>query len=285
MKVEWVHPSWRDLVIDCVADDTQARQHFLRRSGTHGIVLALSTGGGGSGQRRLPLVRSDQDWDALTDRLFEMMTGLELPDLIAVFAAMSEAIDALGGTTAFDEACATARTVLARTGATWNLTHKPIPLDALYGWLALGRRLEPRPEPPDLSATWVDLLPARAPNVGDRLGVERFVEWLALCVALWSYDETLRNRVGFGVEQKYVMVAFLTRVEQAHVAREPEIAEPVPRALDSVAVLAPELAGYAQHIRNRLRHETAITVPADLAPEPTYYRGETFDVRRVMLDL
>jgi len=287
MKVEWVHPSWRDLVIGCLTADSQARRHFLCRSGAHGLVLALSTGGGESGERLLPLVGSDQDWDVLTDRLFAVVTELELSDLIAVLAALSEAIGELGGTTAVKEACATARTVLARTGGAWDCARKPIPPDALYAWIALARRLGPRPPPPDLSATWVELLPACAPEVGDRVGVERFAEWLALCELLWDYDESLRDRLAFGTEQVHMMVVFLTRIEQAHLADGPTkaIAEPVPRALDSIAKLAPELGGFARHIRNRLRRETAIATSIELAPEPVYYRGETFDVRRVMRDL
>src|SRR5262249_28804947 len=166
-----------------------------------------------------------------------------------------------------------ARTVLARTSAAWDLAHKPIPPDALYAWIALARRLTPRPSSPDLKATWVELLPACAPGVGDRTGVERFVEWLSLCELLWDYDESLRDRLTFGTEQVHMMVVFLTRVEQAHLADAPTkaIAEPVPRALDSIAKLAPELAGFARPIRGRLRRETAIATSIELGPAPVYY--------------
>jgi hypothetical protein len=54
-SVTWVHPSWRDLVIDELAADADARRRFLARCTIDGLVLALSTGGGASGERALPL--------------------------------------------------------------------------------------------------------------------------------------------------------------------------------------------------------------------------------------
>ena len=49
MRVAWVHPTWRDLVIERLAADAELRRRFLARCGPHGIVLALSTSGGAEG--------------------------------------------------------------------------------------------------------------------------------------------------------------------------------------------------------------------------------------------
>src|SRR5437588_9773703 len=63
--VEWMHPSWRDLVIDHLASDDQARETFLQRCGLQGFLLALSTAGGATGERKSPLLVRAEDWDAL----------------------------------------------------------------------------------------------------------------------------------------------------------------------------------------------------------------------------
>jgi hypothetical protein len=42
MRVAWVHPTWRDLVIERLAADATLRR---RHRGPHEILLALSTGG------------------------------------------------------------------------------------------------------------------------------------------------------------------------------------------------------------------------------------------------
>lgn len=289
MRIEWVHPSWRDLVIERLASDSTARRHFLSASGAHGLVLALPTAGGSFGERSLPLVGSDQDWDAVTDRLYALIAELELPELEAMFAALSEAIFQLGDRHGRDEACAAAGTALTRTAALWDASRKPIALDALHAWISLARNLAPRPEVPDLSVTWVELLPARAPQLDGRADVERFADWLGLCELLWGYDPDLRERLGFGVEQVHVMVVFLTRVERA---RSSEVAglpksssDAVFRALSSIGSLAPELSGYAQFIRARLDDEVEFGSAQLPPPSRPFYRGETFDVRRVLLDL
>ncbi len=284
MRIEWVHPSWRDLVIERLASDGAARRHFLSSSAIHGLVLALSTAGGSVGERNLPLVGCDQDWDALTDRLYALIAELELPELEAMFAALSEAIVALGDRHGRDEACAAAGIVLTRTAALWDASRKPIALDALYAWISLARNLAPRPAPPDLSVTWVELLPARAPQLDDRVGLERFADWLNVCELLWSYDADLRERLGFGVEQVHVMITFLTRVEQAG---QPggESSQLLRRALTSIGSLAPELSGYAQFIAARLDDEVGFGSTHVPPPDPPFYRSQRFDVRRVLLDL
>src|SRR6185437_13150817 len=73
VRVAWVHPTWRDLVIERLAADAELRHRFLGRCGPHGVVLALSTGGGARGERRLPLLRDDKDWDAVGDRIYALV--------------------------------------------------------------------------------------------------------------------------------------------------------------------------------------------------------------------
>src|SRR3954451_1044110 len=45
-NVGWVHPSWRDLVIDRLSADAGARSRFTRVAGIEGVELALSVAGG-----------------------------------------------------------------------------------------------------------------------------------------------------------------------------------------------------------------------------------------------
>ena len=72
MRVDWVHPSWRDLVIEELAEDAETRRHFLARCGVDGAAIALSGSGGAEGARERPLLREDADWDALGDGLYSL---------------------------------------------------------------------------------------------------------------------------------------------------------------------------------------------------------------------
>ncbi len=66
---EWVHPSWRDLVIDCLIEHRITRRRFLGRCSIAGIALSLSSAGGASGERSLPLLLEATDWDYLRSNL------------------------------------------------------------------------------------------------------------------------------------------------------------------------------------------------------------------------
>ncbi len=95
LGIGWVHPSWRDLVIDELRGDPDARQRFLSASAVDGVTLAVSHAGGSAGERTLPLMIADADWDALGDRLHELRRELEDRELARVLLALSGALDAV----------------------------------------------------------------------------------------------------------------------------------------------------------------------------------------------
>src|SRR5882757_9830620 len=74
-RIEWMHPSWRDLVIDHLARDAASRQKFLSRCGLQGFLLALSSAGGATGERAIPLLVQPRDWQALSESLPTVLTS------------------------------------------------------------------------------------------------------------------------------------------------------------------------------------------------------------------
>ena len=57
LTVQWIHPSYRDLVIDELSQDQSLRLRFLQMANLEGIKLALSQAGGAKGERHLPLLK------------------------------------------------------------------------------------------------------------------------------------------------------------------------------------------------------------------------------------
>jgi hypothetical protein len=283
MRVQWVHPTWRDLVIAQLAGDEAARRQFLHRCGVYGIELALSTAGGPSGASRLRLIACDADWDAVTDRLFALVLELEPTELLALLACLHEAIEDLRGSREGAEAQALARTTLARVATLWDAAGAPIPLVQLAAWLDVAGRLEPEPSPPRLSLTWVELLPASVPEPDDRAAVERFADWLTLCELLWDYNFELKAQLGHNDEHVELMASFVGRVELHKSLPRPE-AEQVLRALELIAELEPDLQPLARFVGRDLR--TAAAPPSGLAPDvPEPPPPELFEVQRVLADL
>jgi hypothetical protein len=297
MRVEWVHPSWRDLVIDHLADDPAARSQFLSGCGAHGALLALSSGGGNRGNRELPLLTGDADWDALTDRIYRLAPDLDTRELFAVLDSISHAITVLDRGAARLEAEALARTVLTRIASHWDATNAPIALPALEAWLALADRLPhgpASPAPPDLKPTWAELLPVTAPDLTDRDSVERFADWLTFADLLREHRPDHLHRFRFRNQllgdHMRVINMFLDRVDEVGRRLQPACREQVERALDRIETLAPELADLSRYFLSRLRASRARLGRDTPHRRSDPIMGEApgwrlFDVERVLRDL
>jgi len=118
-RVAWVHPSWRDLVIEELAGNRDARRLFLERCSLEGALVALSRGGGRSGERRWPLLVTDGDWDRLAQRLHELAPELADPDVTRLLTALE---DALRDSSAAEraEVAALTETALRALAAAWS---------------------------------------------------------------------------------------------------------------------------------------------------------------------
>lgn len=209
MRVAWVHPTWRDLVIERLAGDADLRRHFLARCGPHGVVLALSTAGGAAGERALPLVVDDEDWDALGDRIYRLVPELDHAELAAVLRAVRDAVAAVTHHwIAAGEARVLARMTLTRTGSLWEAAGTPVLLDCIDAWLSLSEALEPRVWPTFLAPTWADLLPTSLPDPRELAETRRFTDWVTLCELLGEFSSDLLDLLGYGPEQERLIHRF-----------------------------------------------------------------------------
>lgn len=199
-----MHPSWRDLVIDELAGDPAARPRFLSAVGLDGALLALSTAGGARGERLLPLLAADADWDALGDRVRALGGELDARGHARLLDAMTAAIGATdrADPERYREAVALAEQALAHAVTLCDHGPQPLEVDLLRSWYALAGRVGVAPAPPALDRTWAALLPASdeldapsdfcAPSE-----LERFDTWLALCEVLADHDRPALHRLGF----------------------------------------------------------------------------------------
>lgn len=297
----WVHPTWRDLVIDRLGDDEEARRRFLSRCGAHGAALALSVGGGAEGERRLPLVRGDEDWDALSDRLHAVLPELEPQELVTVLRALRMAVGELAsdrdGTQAQlrdrdrirAELASLARIVLERAARTWDTAGEPIALPLLDAWLSLAAAVPDPPVAPALALTWAELLPARPPALDDTAEVQRLADWLVLYGMLRHLAPQLLGPFEPGADQLRIVSDFLDEVaSELPTGR----SEPVLRALEAAADCLLEVRGRASMLAGFVRQELGAAGELDSpraggGPGPAV-PGEIedeFSVRRVLADL
>jgi hypothetical protein len=287
MRIAWVHPSWRDLVIDHLARDGDVRTRYLRSSSIHGVLLALSAEGGSDGARRLPLLRSDDDWDAVNDRVYELAPSVESAELIGLLGAVTGALEALRDTIAAVEVDALARTLLSRLSAVWATDHDPIPVPELEAWVDLATRISPRPPTPVVANTWVELLCVGPPDISDYQSLERFADWLALADLLRRYDTDLLLELGFPAQPPDSVRGFLEALAGDDAARRLTSADHALRALAHIPWLFPHLAeNVSWHVGPpRDRSDDAPSPWGEPSPDLELIWSGELDIARVLNDL
>ena len=111
-----------------------------------------------------------------------------------------------------------------------------ISVDALIAWARVAVKLEPRPEPPAVAMTWLELEPHHAPETPQEL--ERFADWLRLAELLQEHDPALLEKLEFPHRYTGVLADFADRSPGDEPVLERELRI---ETLDRLAELDPEL--------------------------------------------
>jgi hypothetical protein len=294
LGVGWVHPSWRDLVINELREDATARQRFLEACGLHGAMLALSQAGGVAGERTLPLLVNDSDWDRLGDRMPPLAGQLEDQELTQLLLALQglRAVDI--ARTQKHEARNLAANVLTAIARRWDQEHRPLSPSMLEHWYAL-KEWAPGPiRPPQLGLTWAELYPSFPSGQLDRSELARADEWLALAQTLGAHaPDTLAN-LGFFERDQELLTRLAKTLEGITDQETRPVAESILTRIQELAPGGAYLA--ARHALTTIEQESSSDrrwwVPEDIptppsndpvSSHPAEFNRE--DVYRVLTDL
>ena len=195
-SVTWVHPSWRDVAIDALADDAEERQRFLHACEVDGLALALSVAGGAAGERSLPLLRSDADWDALADRLHDVLRYGRDEDVVRLLDVLETALAAPLGERAEAEVVALAEHALDMAGRRLDEVAPPAPVELLVGWLELGTAVGQAEVHPAVVAAWIELVPTEHTDLDDPEERRRNEAWARLARSLRHHSYETFERLG-----------------------------------------------------------------------------------------
>jgi hypothetical protein len=295
LGIGWVHPSWRDLVIDELREDTAARWRFLEACSLHGTMLALSHEGGVAGERTLPLLVGDADWDRLGDRLGHLVNELEDHDLAQLLLALDGVRTAEVARSEKWEARSLAAYLLNAIARRWDERHRPLPVFLLENWYAL-REWAPRfIEPPEMSLSWAELYPG-SPSAGglDRSELARADEWLTLAQTLLRYDPDTLTGLGFFHRDQTLLGELAETLERTTNADNRPLAHSILTRIQELVPGAAYLA--AQHALIAIQHDTEgerrwwepEDIPAPPTTDPALTAPAQFtrqDVDRVLRDL
>jgi ribosomal protein L12E/L44/L45/RPP1/RPP2 len=294
LGIGWVHPSWRDLVIDQLRGDPAARQRFLSACGTDGLTLALSHAGGAAGERTLPLLIDDANWDVLADRTHDLLRELDDKDIARVLHALTGALSSVTEGPQATEAQTLATECLDTVQRAWNRRYRPVPLFLLEAWYALNAGVAEPLTAPDLGPTWVELHPGSLLLENpDRSELARAEEWLALAELLNDHDPAALEAFDFYGQDRDLLARAIATLARA--AADPDLHDLAESVLNRIRALLPELGAGARsaieigRLVDRLESDRW-WAPEDLAAPPTtdpVAAGDFTrkDVHRVLSDL
>jgi hypothetical protein len=279
--VTWVHPSWRDLVIDELAASAEARHRFLGSCGLDGLLLALSVGGGGAGERALPLLVGDADWDAATGRLERLLPTLGDPSALRLLTSLRAACEEPLDRRARSEAAALAGRVLELLRATWDAGRTPVTAGLLEAWYELAALCQALPPAQAVARAWVEVQPSPAPDLSDPAEVASLDEWSRLVAVLARHDPARLAALGFPAGQAGAIEALLGAFGGPRGEPDPPLARIARRLAPALPEPTRVLLRLAAASRVRPAEEDDLPAAVPAPPPP----ADALLVERILADL
>ena len=187
MLIDWVHPSVRDLMINYLMEHDAERRRFLLSTSPAGIVLALSTAGGESGERSMPLLRDVADWNCLEQSVERLLVSQGLDGQLSLMRGLLAPLvgsqDTIGAERIRLEQLV--GSVLKSVVDSWNVSGLTLDGRALATLFNLSASAGHHVACPRLNPTWDHFYEAAARAAWEAPdGAQVALDWLNLCAYL-----------------------------------------------------------------------------------------------------
>jgi hypothetical protein len=191
----------RDLLITHLAQNSEARRRFLENTGPDGLMLAISSAGGAGGDRTLPLLRDEADWDRLGIRTREIAASLNDSAVFAMVDALLRASQSVTGSQR-QQLDPTGRlgdlvsVCLEVVRARWDSTGTAISPFMLRLFTRHSQFQNPLPPMPRLLGTWRAYAPANRAEA-EELTPDQLEDWGEICQTISDSEPRFLRQVDF----------------------------------------------------------------------------------------
>jgi len=153
-RLDWIHPSFKDLVIEELSRYPRIRDTFLKVMSMPGLRIAISTSGGPEGRRVFPFLISKQNWEVFRKRCISIAANASQDEIASLLLVLTDAHSnapndktRLQAERIIEETCSKVRT-------RWDSQGTAISSDALSAYCEAGRRLVEMPDLPTIGLSW-----------------------------------------------------------------------------------------------------------------------------------
>jgi hypothetical protein len=301
--ISWIHPSYRDLVIEQLEAEPQQRRHFLRHLSVDGLKLALTECGYDDMPRKF--IETDEDWNIVCVRVLELAAdpSERSTDLMD---ALTESIDQIKQKSGNSGILAN---VAAAIKNKWDMQNEVLNEREILSFSRFSECLEPLPPFPNLSATLnkaraaVEELTEQVDN--EQIDADEAEGSAKLFAAIQSVEPRLLRQAGIHAESA-LLKSLIRAIEEdrnwkptmfdaEQYRSESARAKTLADSLDLLAKVFPELIPPVEAITTRLRRESERyeeRANEEDPPEPDYDPSDSrerpptqFDIDGVFADL
>lgn len=198
--ISWIHPSYRDLVIESLSKNPAMRFRYLEQGGMPAITLALSQEGGATGQRSFPLMLDDASWGFLERACITQINNGPPGDEASILAILNSATTENSPHKGRLESVATV--VCETLRHKWDAAKTKIDVGTLEQFYALAEKSSQYLHSPDLTRTWEaaweEVRSVIYDNATTTFGSpDELVEWAGLCDLIQRNEPRFLRRIGF----------------------------------------------------------------------------------------
>jgi hypothetical protein len=219
-RADWIHPSYRDLVIDELVANYELRMQFFRRASMEGVKIAVSDTGGQKGERQLPFMLSSESWDVLQERCLAIVSGQQMDRPLLEVLSSAAARASVPHLTGRWNSLLTA--VCQAVRLKWNSAAKLISAGDLAAFQSARQATNCDCPLPDIDWTWEVLKAGFRDSVadyspGDIFDFEPFDDMTELAVELDRAEPSFLAERGFPMDYENEIVAVVDAAHEAMV--------------------------------------------------------------------
>lgn len=213
--VEWIHPSYRDLVIEKVSNDTKMSKRLLEFGSIDIIKLAISDTGGQEGERRLPLLTSNEQWEIFRERCLELVDEITNDDsIISLLVTLrSSYLNSSEKSTERDKISQISKEILERLNNKWNANEKELTPQILDAYFRLSLIVTPLPSSPNVKCSWDSTFKKFKKGIklskNSAFDIDLFSPWIELLYIIKNNEPRFLKQVSFTEQYREIIKGFI----------------------------------------------------------------------------
>jgi hypothetical protein len=201
-RIDWIHPSCRDLVIEELAVEPTLQAKFVESMSLQGIKLSISDSGGLAGERQLPLMKDPRNLEILHGRCLSIAREDSDNDVIDLLTTLHSAALESPDLERRQRLIKTIGAVCKEVCVRWDASGKTIKADHLLAYCEASILSKPFSPVPQLDVTWEELVEdirGQLIKGEDRnlLDPDYFIEWMKFAKIVASNEPRFLRAAGF----------------------------------------------------------------------------------------